>query len=314
PQLQLRQNKSANIKSKSSPVKSSSSIANSGNRKKVSFYQGDYGIGWVEIKNVEIKVTAADSTLTPLGDDDNTGKPNARVIDWTKRNTTDVTVTVTDIENNPVPDYPFTLSAFVRPNSGGHDHNTNRPTGKFVTPNNDTLATFQGSTNGDGKATYAYICSGFGGVDSIFVKGKTARDISTATILLQFPGLQELTEGDHYVLVGRTSTHEINHYGTSTTISRLKELADSAYADSSWVLQYNDMSLINGGPFDYKANWNTPHQFHREGKNTDMRITSTDGDLISSQWLRDFFKINKYGTVVDEDKTTSNHHFHLTFQ
>ena len=149
---------------------------------------------------IEIKVKSADASLTPLGDADNIGKP--RVIDWTKRKKTKVTVTVTDNSGNPVSNYPFTLSAFVRPNSGGHDHSGNRPTGKFITPTKDTVATFQGTTNSDGKATYDYICSGFGGVDSIFVKGRTDNDTSSTTILLQFPGLTELTSGDHYVLTG----------------------------------------------------------------------------------------------------------------
>jgi hypothetical protein len=81
------------------------------------------GTGSVVIRGIKIKVTAEKATLTPLGDNDNTGPKNARVIDWTKRKPTGVTVTVTYTDGNPVPDYPFTLSAFVRSNSGGHDHN-----------------------------------------------------------------------------------------------------------------------------------------------------------------------------------------------
>ncbi len=154
-----------------------------------------------------------------------------------ERDATRVTLTLTGNGSEPVSHYPFTLSAFVRPNSGGHDHNANRPTGKFITPAKDTVASFQGTTNGEGKATYTYICSGFGGVDSILVKGRTDRDTASTTMVLQFSGLQELTAGDHYALYGDRPIHPKNHYGTATLVLKLKALADSVYADSSFMLR-----------------------------------------------------------------------------
>jgi len=266
--------------------------------------------------------------LTPLGDEDNENNPNynpkgpdtrKKIIDWTLRKPTDVTVTVTDNTNNPVPDYPFTLGEFVRPNSGGHDHGDNRPTGKFITPAHDTVASFQGTTNSDGKATCTYICSGFGGVDSIFVRGKTDRDTSSTTILLQFPGLQELTEGDHYELIGAhsqgaTSEHEKNHYGTSKLVSVLKELADTVYSEDEYELRFNDMSLVNGGPFDIWNNWDTPHQDHREGVSADVgnQILHSNGGLYPltedqlKRWLR---LVSKKPNVGSEPG-----HYHVTIR
>ena len=224
---------------------------------------------------------------------------------------------MTDNDNNAVSDYPFRLSAIVRTNSGGHDHNTDRPTGKFITSAKDTVATFQDTTNSEGKATYTYICSGFGGVDSIFVRGRTDRDTSTATILLQISGLQELTSGDHYALVGAhsqgtNSLHEKNHYGTASAVSKLQALADSAYADSSWTVQYNDMSLINGGPFDFTQNWDTPHQLHREGVSVDVSDPGLSGRGVGVDYFRNRVIHQPFNGVLSYERRLR--HFHLSFR
>jgi hypothetical protein len=310
-----------------SSTKSVNSGGKRGNIKSVSdantFWWSNFGIGEVVIKVPKIKVVADKSTLTPLGDNDNKkldptctvpkGQSDTchRVIDWSKRKTAHVTITVMDANNNPVPDYPFTLSAFVRPNSGGHDHNTNRPTGKFI-HNTDTVATFQDKTNSEGKAVYTYICSGFGGVDSIYVKGKADRDTSSTTILLQFSGLEELTEGDHYELYGTKPIHPRNHYGTATLVTKLKALADSVYADSSWVLRYNDMSLVNGGPFDFTESWNTPHQLHRQGVSVDVSDTDAGGHRINAHRLMDIVTKPPFSGGFSYEKALR--HFHITLR
>ncbi len=295
------------------------------------FVYANYGIGSVKVirGGVKVKVTAANSTLTPLGDSDNKNNPNynpngpdtrKKIIDWKFRKTTPVTITVTDANNNSVPNYPFTLSAFVSPYSGGHDHNDNRPTGEFITPAHDTVATFQGTTNSDGKAAYTYICSGFGGVDSIFVKGKTDRDTSSTTILLQFPGLQELTSGDHYELSGAfgeagvTSQHYKNHYGMPKLIAKMKRLADTVYSLKEYQLRINDMSLIDGGPFDIDNNWNTPHQTHRQGVSADIsnEVLQSNGNLLPlsqrdlNKWLT--YVVSKPNIGIEAS------HYHVTIR
>ncbi len=300
-----------------------------------SFYWRAFGIGYAVIRGgMKIRVTAADSTLTPLGDKDNKkadpycsvpkGQPDTchRIIDFSKRDTTKVTIAVTDNDNKPVPGYPFTLSAFVRPNSGGHDHNANRPTGKFITPAKDTVASFQGTTNGEGKATYTYICSGFGGVDSILVKGRTDRDTASTIVLVQFSGLIELTSADHYVLIGAhsqgaSSLHEKNHYGTSTLVDKLKELAGAAHAEDNFRLRFNDMSLVDGGPFDYRNNWDTPHQSHREGISADVSSVAlgADGTAVDitedqlTEWLASLTQ--DFGYSIENEVRTARH-YHLT--
>jgi len=283
--------------------------------------------GMIVVKEaLKIKVTVTEANLTPLGDNDNIDNPNynengpdkrVKVIDWKKRKSTEVIVSVTDGANSPLPKYPFTLHAFVRPNSGGHDHNNGRPRGKFVTPNKDTVETFQGTTNADGKAMYTYISSGIGGVDSIFVKGKTDRDTSTATILLRFSGLIELTSGDHCVLIGAhsqgaNSQHEKNHFGTATSVKTLKSLADTVFRRTKSRLRYNDMSLIYGGPFDIDNDWDTPHQDHRNGVSADVsdQVLNGHNDLVGidslqiDNWLR---LVSKSYSILKEAS-----HYHIT--
>jgi hypothetical protein len=206
--------------------------------------------------------------------------------------------------------------ALVRDASGGHDHSEGRPTGRFVTEDNDTLAELEGKTGADGEAKYTYLCSGIGGIDSIFVQGRTPYDTATATILLKMGKFELLQDGTMYKLVGQTGIHPLNHYGTSKTLSTLRQLADSAFAYSKWILQYNDISLMYGGPFDVGKTklWDTPHETHREGRNVDMRPTSVSGDEVILKWLRNLVRTNDWGRVLEEAEGEPWHHYHLTIK
>ncbi len=170
----------------------------------------------------------------------------------------------------------------------GHDHSSDRPKGKLVTPE-DTVESFRGKTDTSGTCTFTYLCSGFGGYDSIHVEGLTKKDTATLTILVRMTKFDSLESGAHYDLIGQYGTgnvespHRLNHYGTASLIATLKALADTAYGDSKIKLRINDMSLVLGGPFDCSPHslWNTPHQNHREGANADVDdyAVSTDETL-----------------------------------
>ncbi|MGA3287589.1 MAG: hypothetical protein ABSD46_09195 [Bacteroidota bacterium] len=266
-----------------------------------------------------IKLTTQHTILQPLGDSDNKGPKKAKVIDYSNVKSDTVTISVKMPNGDPVPDYPFTLSAYVRPNSGGHDHTDNRPTGKFI-HKTDTVNTFSDKTGSDGTAKYKYLCSGFGGVDSLYVKGKTDEDTSTAIILLKMDDFVELTEGDHYVLIGANaggSLHSKNHYGKTTLINVLNELADTTYSEKSYKLRFNDMSLITGGPFDFHNDWNCPHQNHREGVSVDVSSTAITDDgsngSITEDQLHEWFKeLTQNFTYSIENEVKSAHHYHVT--
>lgn len=283
------------------------------------------GAGIAFIQSAEkIRLVADKYRLNPLRNGQNKDNPNynvngderKRIIDFSKVDTDSVHIYVSDAMDKPIQDYPITITALVVDRSGGHDHSGNRPTGKFIY-GQDTLTTDRRKTDASGSLHYKYLSSGFGGIDSICVEGETRSDTATAKILLKRNDFQLLTEGEHYRLVGRTDTHKVNHYATSNTITKLKQLADSVFADSSYILQYNDMSLINGGPFDYSSKypWDTPHLEHRNGNNVDMRPWSADADStkIDADYLERKVKKLFKGNLCEECKNTSNHHFHLTF-
>lgn len=228
---------------------------------------------------------------------------------------TTVTLSVTDENDDPIPDYSFTIKALVRPNSGGHDHTANRPTGKFITPAGDTVASFEGITASDGKAVYTYLSSGIGGVDSIFVRGATPEATASARIVLRRGDFELLMDGDHYDLIGAfgepgvKSRHKVNHYGTSNFLTKLKALADSVHADSSFILRINDISLVGGGSFDTKNNWMQPHLAHRNGRNADIDDKDGNGKTVLEKYLEGWFKKPMFkGGLIDE-KT----HFHVSF-
>ena len=185
-----------------------------------------------------------------------------------------------------------------------------------MTPLRDTVSLLQQYTDTAGKVQTMYICSGFGGTDVINVRGTLPTDRASASVLVRVKDLVELTQSAHDTLIGRTNQHPSNHFGTKKTIDNLKMLADTAYADSSWTLQYNDISLISGGPFDCDVNhmWDTPHEYHREGRNVDMRPVSVSGDSVNVEWLQTFISKTLKGTLKEENRGIPHkHHFHLTF-
>ncbi len=271
---------------------------------------------------VRIKITLTSSELAPLGDSDNKANPNPsdtkrpKVIDYSRAKSTPMSVSVTDLEGNPVRNYQLTFRAFGKDTTGGHIHDLHvRPGGRFVTARQETTYMLQARTDSTGKVQCKYQCSGTGGVDSIYVRGTSPIDTATALVSVRVQGMMELPAGAHYELIGGVPRHPSNHFGTKKTIDKLQMLADSAYADSSWTLQYNDISLISGGPFDCDSThrWDTPHQTHREGKNVDMRPTSTDEKRIDVRWLRDMIEKKLKGKIFEENKDKPGHHFHLTF-
>lgn len=161
---------------------------------------------------------------------------------------------------------------------------------------------------------------GIGGVDSIFARGKTDRDTSSTTILLEFSELQELAAGDHYVLIGGygetgvTSRHYKNHYGAANLIEKLKQLADTVYSLKSYRIRINDMSLVEGGPLDINNDWDTPHQKHREGVSADIsnQVLRSNGSLFPltedqlKRWSRLLLDIPNIGSEPG--------HYHLTIR
>uniref|UniRef100_A0A7C3KBG3 Uncharacterized protein n=1 Tax=Oscillatoriales cyanobacterium SpSt-418 TaxID=2282169 RepID=A0A7C3KBG3_9CYAN len=158
-----------------------------------------------------------------------------------------------------------TLSAEAVQNSGGHfSHSSTRPTGTFTAT--------QGTTNANGVFETSYTAPIFGG--TMMIRG-TMRSVSKQQFLnIYITGMQELGSGSNYVLTGATTTHPANHFGTALAVANLPQIANDykAVYPTSADVEFNDMSLINGGKFEIPGSWSetASHQEHKLGKNCDI--------------------------------------------
>lgn len=170
-----------------------------------------------------------------------------------------------------IPFCNLTLNWQARANSGGHSHAGNRPKGTFEPAS--------GNTGSSGVLTTTYTSPEASGIIDVNLTGTLSdgRPVnpSSYTIGVEIPTLVSLGDGANYDLVGATATHGDNHYGTPTFNGSLETLADSyAAAFPGQILFYNDMSLPQGGLFDWKATWAPPHSSHRFGVDLDFRLVA----------------------------------------
>lgn len=174
-----------------------------------------------------------------------------------------------------VPNNGIQISKFeVIPMSGGHDHHdASRPKGDFVPQS--------GVTNGGGYWYSTYEAPEAAGIIQAELTCDTPSGPTPPyifTIGVRNDGLEELPVSADYDLVGQTSTHTDNHYGTPTFNQKLVGLAqDYVAAFPGFKLAYNDMSLFEGGIFDLGVGgifWRPPHGSHRFGMDVDIRLVS----------------------------------------
>lgn len=229
------------------------------------------------------------------------------------------TTTLVKVCTNPVNvNVPATLTLRRRPqhiNSGGHIgtlHGGSRPIGK--------LARTSGTTGSDGCFSTTYSSShisGYVGVDGTILGLSVGEDI-----FVRVDGLFSLGSGPDHVLIGQTSSHPDNHYGTASANTGLLLIA-SAYRSEFYPsgqipedekVAYNDMSLAFGGKFDLFNRWestNSQHGEHREGINCDTR----SNNIPTPRWARlnQIFRDN--GSTRTHDETgTQAPHWHLRFE
>ena len=294
--------------------------------------RGEGKVSLISRDTVILSIESKDTVLKPLGDGDNKkedpactvpqGEPDTcrRIIDFTRVARTTITARARNQRGGPARDFPFILSTTAVPNSGGHDHSDNRPSGRFVTSAKETLVAVQGLTDSAGKVEYTYLSSGIGGVDSLSVRSVTPGDTAGLRIVMKIPNLKELLAGDHYDLIGALgepgviSRHRKNHYGTSNMVKSLTTLADTIYQIKKCYLRINDISLEFGGPFDISNNWVTPHQKHRGGISADIddkvRAAAGSTRTIARKELAEWFeKAGLQGTIRNE-----GNHFHVTIK
>lgn len=188
--------------------------------------------------------------------------------------------------------------------SGGHTHTVafERPAGALRP--GTTL-----NTGAAGVAVVTYVAPRPGGLVDLTGRSGDA-DSASVTIMVAVPGLTLLLPGAHYELIGATTAHPTNHYGTPGFVSALQQLADSLYAKHGAKLEFNEMSLEFGGVFDLQQQWDRPHAEHRLGTNCDMRTsgrTETELRFARGKW-------EELGGTVHDETDTSSPHYHLRYQ
>jgi hypothetical protein len=109
------------------------------------------------------------------------------------------------------------------------------------------------------------------------------------------------------VLVGSTSSHPDNHWGTPGLCSAIATLGAAFHQQFNTPIYVNDMSLISGGLLDINGNFRTPHITHRDGRNVDMNWSSMTP--VQRSWFK--AKAEQIGFVVElhDDPT----HWHLRY-
>lgn len=163
-----------------------------------------------------------------------------------------------------------------------------------------------GNSGSDGILESTYTAPEVSGVVNIAVNGVTNGQPTSqfsSTIAIMIAGLQDLGSGANYNLVGQTTSHTSNHFGTSGFNSTLVQVANRyAAAFSGSKLNYNDMSLVWGGLFDIGAGWATPHKSHRFGQDIDIGLVPA----TQRAKLQSIIKAAGIKTILQE-----GNHWHL---
>lgn len=249
----------------------------------------------------------------------------------------DIVVTVTKSTGEPAPNQSVEIQAVWVSGSGGHSH-TNAPPqdqmGVLSVLLPVPLAPEQGrgvieaETDEEGKIYLNYTTPEFGGTIDLVATLQTATGQSDSKrVTVRVPGLVELTSGQNYELIGAPdnnsgtndpcrlppgSNHYSNHWGVPSLTNAVKSIAadyDSLYPGTK--LRINDMSLENGGLFDFKNNWSPPHKSHRTGTNADIgfKAIGPNGECKEDLNLRDLRQRIFKATQVDPYKEPD--HFHI---
>ena len=208
------------------------------------------------------------------------------------------------ISQTLVPNCDISISLQRVPNSGSHDHDdSSRPLGRFepASGNSGSDAIFETKYfSPEVSGVFTFTVAGVGPQGQIFAP-------LNLTIGVRVPGLKDLGSGANYNLIGQTTIHLVNHFGTPQFNAKLVKVANRyAAAFPGNKLSYNDISLPLGGILDLGANWLPSHELHRLGADVDLR------SITIPQSHRNKLKniINNSGIRTVGEETTPPH-WHL---
>lgn len=240
--------------------------------------------------------------------------------------TTTLRATVYDNNNQPVPNVNVKLEVTVEANSGGHQHNDNRPKG-LLSNGVSAGIVIEGNT-GSGGMPFTFLARPPAGDHKIIATctgGRTCKQEGSDKVWVGIRGLVPFTQPGPYVLVGFTPSHPANSHNLKPTVSGLVRALANVYRSrfpQDPVLHLNDASLERGGLFDSDAHkgkpWRPPHSTHRKGTDIDIRWntakhpTTSIPDANADEFKKMVTRLGGEAVpayVTDPD----NKHFHVQF-
>ena len=188
--------------------------------------------------------------------------------------------------NKPAPPNGCNVNLAVEPvdNSGGHRHTNARPTDKKGALSSSAVLFESGATDSE---PLIYTSSEVSGTEKIKAGFEESGKSSEFKIDIKVPEFDSFpNEGAYHIVArGGTDTHPDGTRGTESTIKKLTEIAQRYFERTKRILSVNDLSLPDGGLFDFKNTWSPPHNTHRTG--TDADINRTDGGGVKRDCWQD---------------------------
>jgi hypothetical protein len=229
-------------------------------------------------------------------------------------------VSVVDSTGARLPGRAVTLTLEAQEGTAGHAHVGSKPAGALDAEGQETVV-----TGTDGWAHVMFQAPASSG--PVEVHGTSDGATSAVdTVQVGIAGLVQLVESSADTLIGGRAAHPDNHWGTPGMVALATALADSlahrklafdSLPDSvrgssrfPAKLEVNDMSLVLGGLFDWKATWAPPHDEHRTGHNADIDVRSGAADDLYARAVEAVWRNAFHRRLLDE--RTSNNCIHLT--
>jgi len=199
-----------------------------------------------------------------------------------------ITIECQDQSGNTVPNCMVDFDFDVMEGSGGHVHNTDRPTGDFSSSEcGEPFVQHISCDTGAGVALLFYVAPEASGITETANGTVSANGLSNSfsfTINVQYDGLMP-ANGPGLVVDIASHNHGNNNGWASPATNEALNYMASLFSDTLRaqgasaipVIEIDAISLPFGGLFDYAAdqvghNWLPPHISHRFGNNADVCI------------------------------------------
>jgi hypothetical protein len=254
------------------------------------------------VAELRLVISLSTDSIRPLGTDTSPDQPRTTLL---------VTAAGVSVPNDRVANYPVILVSTPVAFSGGHEHEADRPTGSFEVPENQSVYTTD--TGLDGSFLVSYVSTATSGQELITANSAVDAQVrtTTRTLTVEVPGLVPTPASpspQKYFLSGSTSSHPVNHFGSTTTVAGSTSAAAQYFSSTQAAIGINDMSLVAGGILDVFLKWVRPHRLHRVGRSVDVDRCATKAgvSVLVDQKLLDKLMQDQGGLRIVEPPPDDN--------